>query len=468
MFEVNNKQYILNLSTGRKIYLYYSQGSGILMRWQAEDGKWQEPVPAARNGIGGFSACLGRSDDIHVLYQDYSGNIIYMYYSGGAWYRKPVLRSRNREAGEKQLHITCCGSGIYGFYMIENMGKSFLSFQELKNSDYPGLPNTIDPIYGASAYKVLSDGTGTLYIFYTTTKEGKSVSGFRSYEAGASKCSSFRAFPFPLSEMTVVSAAAGQSGNVHISLQNNETEEYSLVHYRGLLGADNWNGGTIATSDEALNNSEIYVDESTVRVFWTDKKEFFCRKSADSGVNWDAVEKLEGFDEKNISCFCYLQNTGKAIQGVRSAVVPGYFGDAPKLAFIGSPAETSAENDEAGSLRKAISETLKLFSGNINDLRAAVKELSKKLDGLEQANRQLELDISKCGIKDKFLENDITKIRTEVDQLKSRFASYGNARQDSPGEPDVPGNTDIPGNMPLMPGTGFNTVTAEFLKGLKK
>ena len=475
MFDVNNKQYIFNLSTGRKAYLYYSQGSGILMRWHSEDGKWQEPVPAARNGMEGFGACLDKDNGIHLIYQDFNGNIIYMNYSGGAWCRKPILRSRNQDAVDKQqLHIACCENGLYAFYILEYIGKKYLIFQDLKDSDSPVTPKTIDQVCGFPSYRVLSDNTGSVSIFYRTLKDGKKISGFRTYENGSLKWSSFQPLPSPLSDLTTICAAAGLSGGVHLCLQRNEEKKYSLLHCKVIPGANNWESMTLAESDETFCNTEIYTEEDCTRIFWANKKGISCRTSHDGGNNWDMEQKLDGFDE-HISCFSYIQNTGGKMREVRSSVIPGSFKDTPKLAFLNISSNNASvvEAGEAESLRRTLTETLKLLSGNINDLRNTIRELYKRLDSLDAAQQQLELDIGKYGVKDKFIENGMAKIRSELEVLKTRIDEFDAVKVKFDATPGVSNNSGekpgiYPDNIPLMPGTGFNSVTAEFLKGHKK
>ena len=474
MFDVNNKQYILNLSTGRKVYFYYSQGSGILMRWQSEDGKWQEPVPVAKNGLGGFSACLDKDNGIHVLYQDFNGNIIYMNYSGGAWNRKPVLRNSDQNIEGKQLNIACYENGIYAFYIVKYIEKKYLAFQYLKDFDSSVVPKTIDQVCNFPLYRVLFDNTGGLSIFYTALKDGKKISGFRNFNTGTLKWSSFQPLPSPLSDLTTICAAAGESGAIHIILQRNEGKKYHLVHYKAIPGDNNGKSMTLAESDETFYNTEIYIDEDCIRVFGANKTGISCRTSHDGGNNWDMEQKLDGFDEKHISCFSYIQNAGGNMCEVRSSVIPGSFMDTPKLAFLNiNSGNALIEDSEIESLKRTITEILKLLSGNINELYNIIIELYKRLDRLDAAQQQLELDMSKYGIKDKFAENDMAKIISELEVLKTRIDEYDVVKAKIDANPKVSGNSSekssiSPGNIPLMPGSGFNTVTAEFLKGQKK
>lgn len=490
MFDVNNKQYILNLSTGRKAYIYYSQGNGILIRWNSEDGKWQEPAAAAKNGLDGFSACLDKDDGIHVLYQDYGGNIIYMKYAEGAWNRKLLLRSRNQDTGDKQLHLACCENGIYAFFVIEYAGKKYLNFQDIVNFDNLATPKTIDQVGGFPSYRAFLDNTGGMWVFYRSLRDGKKTSGFRTYENSSSKWGSFHPLPSPLSDLKIVCVAESLSGDIHLCLQRNEDKKYVLVYSKSASGTDGWDNMPLAESEEMFNNTEITVEQGGIRVFWSNKTGIFCRTSHDDGSSWDTEQKLEDLDEKHTACFSYIQSTGGAAPEVHTSVFPGSFKDIPKLTYLEippaaaqaiqpvitqavQPADTFVKNSEAESLKKAIAETLKLLSGNINDLRDTIRELGKRMDSLAAHHQQLELDITKCGIKDKYMENDMLKIKSELELLKNRMNEYDAVKARSGANSGVSGNSGmetvaLPDNIPLMPGAGFNSVTAEFLKGLKK
>ncbi len=497
MFDVNNKQYILSLSTGRKAYIYYSQGNGILMRWNSEDGKWQEPVTAAKNGLEGFSACLDKEDGIHMLYQDYGGNIIYMKYTEGAWNRRLLLRSRDQDTEDKQLHLACCENGIYAFFVIEYAGKRYLSFQDILSSDNSTVPKTIDQVGGFPSYRAFLDNTGGMWVFYRSLRDGKKTSGFRTYENGSAKWGSFHPLPSPLSDLKIVCAAESLSGDIHLCLQRNEDKKYILLYSKSAFGTDGWESMPLAESEEMFNNTEFTVDQGGIRVFWSNKTGIFCRTSHDDGSSWDMEQKLEDLDEKHTSCFSYIQSTGGTAPEVHTSVFPGSFKDIPKLTYLEippattqaissaapqaiqpvitqviQPADTFIKDSEAESLKKAIAETLKLLSGNINDLRDTIRELSKRLDSLDAHHQHLELDITKCGIKDKYMENDMLKIKSELESLKNRM-NENDAVKAKPVANPVAVNSGIetvasPVNIPLMPGSGFNSVTTEYLKGLKK
>lgn len=474
MFDVNNKQYILNLSTGRKAYFYYTKGLGIFLRWQSEDGKWQEPILAVKNGLEGFSACLDKDNGIHVLYQDSGDNIIYMKYSEGTWNRKAVLRSKNQDAGNNQLHIACCKNGVYAFYIFNYIGKKYLNFQDLKYSDSPVRPITIDQVCDFPSYKVLFNNSGGMSIFYRALRDGKKVAGFKTYETGSSKWSSFQPFPSPNSDLPVLCAATGLSDTIHLCLQRNDGEKYCLIHCKYTPGSNNWENIVLAESQETFYNLEIYINEDCIRVFWANKTGITCRTSHDNGNSWDMEQKLDGFDDKHISCFSYIQNAGGNECDVRPSVIPGSFKDILKLAFLNTPSDkATVEDGEAESLRRTITELLKLLSGNINEIYNNIIDLYKRLDSYDAAQHKLELDINKYDIKEKLIENDMAKVISELDLLKTRIDEYDTVKTKSEANTTVSCCTSETSskyseNIPLMPGNGFNTVTVEFLKGHKK
>ncbi|HHX17495.1 MAG TPA: hypothetical protein GX727_01390 [Clostridium sp.] len=131
------------------------------------------------------------------------------------------------------------------------------------------------------------------------------------------------------------------------------------------------------------------------------------------------------------------------------------------------------------SLKNAILRSLEHLSDNIDEIKKTINALSKKINNIEARQTLLENQIdSEDFSEDRISQSDLLSIKAELDMLKkggivnSNYLehdtnNYLKSNDDSYLEPSDDSSLDE-NSLPVMPGSGFASITAEYLKNINK
>ncbi|MDQ2085971.1 hypothetical protein RBH29_05895 [Herbivorax sp. ANBcel31] len=115
------------------------------------------------------------------------------------------------------------------------------------------------------------------------------------------------------------------------------------------------------------------------------------------------------------------------------------------------------ETVDIPNLKKVILESLEYLSDNMDQLKETINKLNEKIDNIEAKQNFLENQIDPENLsEDRISQSDLLNIKSELDLLKKEKNNYQN--NDHYLEPN---------NQPVMPGSGFASITTEYLKNLK-
>ncbi|MFZ5989000.1 MAG: hypothetical protein ACOYWZ_18000 [Bacillota bacterium] len=122
----------------------------------------------------------------------------------------------------------------------------------------------------------------------------------------------------------------------------------------------------------------------------------------------------------------------------------------------------SAENTDLVELKKLVTDTLELITKNVSEIKQSINQLNEKINNIEERQLILENQVdSQDSVRNSTSQTDISSIKTELELLKKE--AYNNKHNPAPDPRSAPSN-----NRPVMPGSGFASITPEFLKNLNK
>lgn len=157
---------------------------------------------------------LPLGESIHVVCQDTSGAIIYLYYDGLVWKKLILFSSKDARPYPKHFALIPVGSHINLYYVIEYKEKYMLVHQILNRPDDE--PTVVDYIsHSTTPFSVCYNPSGDITVCYKNT-EG--ISGTRTYRWSQKKYSPFVKLIVPAS-----------SDNVTMFTDTDGTEYYSAV-----------------------------------------------------------------------------------------------------------------------------------------------------------------------------------------------------------------------------------------------
>lgn len=437
------------------------------MRSLGKDGKWTEPVATAKWALSGFAAGLDNNGTIHILCQDGTGTIVHMASDRDSWAKRSILKSKTNT--EKHFQMITHEDEVYLFFVLEYTNKKMLTFQLLKNREPLGMPKAIDALVESMIpYTVCLSRSGTIYTFYTPANEEYHYPGYRYYQACNNKWSPFIPLLDLAADDEILFAQPEDNGKIHLCFQRKNDDVYQLwCCTLSKDGSKTENENVLAESSQPFCDASLIVQDHLLKVYWIDQESIWYRESCDNGLRWGDVQSYSNFEESDFSCCVLLQKNRDQSSMTTPLILPGNLDQGVHLGFIPADIQTRKEAPEhPEDLKELIMQTLQLLSGNINDLRSALQKLSKEVEQMNAIHQQLELEINKCDIKDTFLEEEIKKIKNSIMEIEEKL-SRENTPSPSlslPVDHELVKKTD---NTPLMPGTGFHSITPEFLKGLK-
>jgi predicted nucleic acid-binding Zn-ribbon protein len=125
------------------------------------------------------------------------------------------------------------------------------------------------------------------------------------------------------------------------------------------------------------------------------------------------------------------------------------------------PKNLTVDSDlnELSDLKVQIKDNFKTISESIAEIVLSIKQIEKKIGNLEARQTVLENNISEeddTRNRDT-VNSDLSTLKTELEILKRQSS---NAKTNTTYEQS--------GNKPVMPGSGFANITADYLKNLNK
>ena len=139
----------------------------------------------AFDGTDDFDVCIDDNDNIHLVYQNNNGEILYAYYNKKEWIFLPVLQSKTKMFYNKGIRLIRVNNWLNILYSVEYKGKKLLTHQFVNAGDIQ--PSAIDVINGN--FYTSCDSRGNIYVLYYSENE-KSF-GIKKYIWGKKDWSDF-------------------------------------------------------------------------------------------------------------------------------------------------------------------------------------------------------------------------------------------------------------------------------------
>lgn len=380
MYDIEKKQYILKLATGKIINIFYKEGSGIYISSLSKKNYWLEAIPLARDTSPYFSVDLDAQDNVYILFQDKHGNILRGRYNSENVSIKPVLNSKNPTSYNKHLHVICSGDKIYYFYTLEYSGNKLLSYQVQNGSGNLSTPKVIDYVSeSVIPYRVVQDFKKDIYIFYKSNDTKAPAIGYKKYNPESDSWSDFENAVSVPSESSIIDVIMDSENNIYISWQKGNPQKYELLCSLKPSASDSWlPESTIASQQYNFYNSSLFVVNGLLACFWIRGNSIYYSSRTNVGTLWSKEEKYSFYENKPFYCTVYKSNTKENTRETIYNELPANFLGGYRIAFINdSNLKPGTPNQD--EVRTILSDTLKSLGKNLDEVKQLVSDLKNRL-----------------------------------------------------------------------------------------
>ncbi|HHW32268.1 MAG TPA: hypothetical protein GXX20_11465 [Clostridiaceae bacterium] len=417
MYDINRKHYIIKLSNGKIINIFYKDNAGILLSVLNKRNQWTEPLVLLKNCHPDFSACVDDNDNIHVLCQDNNGNIMYIYSNNNDWNIETILKSKNPSPYNKYLNLVYFQEVLIFLFVIEYGGRKILSYQ-IKEKDKLTAPKVIDyvPFVNKPFHVVLSPNN-SLHVVYKFTESKSNHIGFRTFIKEEDRWGEFIPITNYKGDSDLLSASSDISGSIHLLWQKDALQKYELMYSKYQpLSENRYMEIPLFTAEYSFELSSIILLEEQVIVFWVRDNNIYYCISEDGGNTWGKASTYQLQGGRVVYCMVYRSTFENELFTSYINELPGNYSGGYKLAFAGDYI-FKQKIVGAEDFRYKLTGTLELLAKNMEDTRKSLENLQTKVLNLESRKNKIEQEIEKINIKYDMLNSDLTKIRNIVELI---------------------------------------------------
>lgn len=459
-------QYLITLSTGKILRLFYKENTGICMSVLDKNKEWQDAIVLAKTTLPDFSACIDPKDNLHILCQNPAGSILYITGKAGAWNTIPILTSRNPAQYDKHLQITQAGGNTYFLYCLLYEGKKLLSYQYRNAQGILSKPKVIDYLPdGNKPYQLVTDSRQQLYLFYRFADDRNGRLGYRTYQPSHGQWGEFNPLTQYTGESEVLTAAFDTDASLHVCWQRKAGQTYELLYSRKKSSADAWDSETLLhTASSPFDTVSLLFSDNKPAVCRCEEKAFVYRISRDNGSTWDDWQERP-FSGNAPLLVHYLSNLPENRPQHGNRIPAEITQEGFHLSYP-HKSDTTGSLTTADGLRTLITKTMTELSSSYSTLSKTVREANDAVESITMRQNHMELAIEKHEAKLELMEALLAKFTEDLDNMKrlqehisvNPFpADAGKHREEAEDE-----------NLPVMPGAGFSSITAQYLRNMTK
>jgi hypothetical protein len=410
MYNINRRQYILKMSSGRYINIFFKPNAGLCCSELTANNAWTSPSIILKNALPGFSACLDTSDNIHLLCQDENSNLVYIRYKDGSWLSKLISRSKN----EKLPCILNPGKKVYLFYVVETSEKNLLVCQTFSEG-YLTFPKPIGYVRRSSKpYTIVNGKSGTVHLFYPSPMENTLCCKTLNADTDEWSDPVNINIGMNLSRTQILSVFRDQTGDFHLSLQETNVHKYELIYLRIPAGQETpYNEAVLSSSPYNFLNSSLLVLNKKIIIYWVREDNIIYCVSVDNGNSWSKPEKLGSFNIQLFHCTRFYSNDPKNNIDTINNDIPAMFSDGFQPAFINEFKANDVEIFETADYS-----TVKIIA-NIEEINRMANKTDNAIKKLEDKIHIFTSNYNKFIIGQLQNDNDIVILNSKLELLKS-------------------------------------------------
>lgn len=303
-----HNDHVVRFKNGDIWHFFSQKGRGIYLRCMKKNGDWGNAIDLVPNAKGHFSVTIDCRDHLHLIYQGYDGEIVYMEHNGNRWNKQLLHRFEPSSyevqfptiiAFNQQVHAifaigTIPSDEMWSLYHCYNKGNGWIKGEIItyKNGKQP-CPFYLDHDRQSLhlVYRSLYQDQYRLYYCYFDGLRGR----WSIPESLSRNISDFNTPSILVkNDRLHLAWTSINNSNLQVMYRNWPINPYFKVgpERERLL------------SDRESNCSDpmLFWMDDRLWCMWYQNSDIYCCSSPDGGATWDAAKPL-GWSHIN-SCYC--------------------------------------------------------------------------------------------------------------------------------------------------------------------
>lgn len=514
MYDRFKNQYIFKMANGKIINYFFKENTGICTSSINRRNLWSDSTVLARDSTRGFSADIDKNDRINLVYQDTKGNLFVMRFVNTQYKIFKLLNSKNITTYDKHLKLINFSESIFCLYVVEHNGNKLLSFQSSNKDLIFSNPKVIDYCEdSALPFTAFLDPNGMLVVFYYSKDSKRGTLGIKIINCENDSVGEFISVSDYSSDALILGGFSDTEGNYHLLWERKTEENYELCYSCKARGSDKFETErVIDISASSHINASLIERNNSLICYWVVSNTVFFSASFDK-ARFSTPEIYTQFEGKQFYCITYKDNTQGRLNRSIEETLPVNFTNGLHFAFSDLKLDNSPENR---------SNTIQSFSikDRSSEYDSKLKGMNDRIEVLEKRLTQNDMEMQKVLIRISQLESDLNKkikaakakpydeeIRTnkapsniepnvldrfrnmenkiisndfvqdpKIEEIKKQIAmeTKGNTKNEKAevkkdeSEAVRKFKEQSMNNFPMMQGSGFSSITPEYLKNLGK
>lgn len=304
----HRNDHIVRFKNGDIWHFFPQKGKGIYLRCMKKNGIWRNPVELVANAHEHFSVSIDRHDHLHLIYQGYNGEIVYMEYNGNKWNKQLLHQYDTAEymvqyptvcALDQQVHAifavrTIPFNGIWSLHHYYNDAKGWNKCEITRYTD----GKQTSPFY-------LDHDEKSIHIVYRSPHRGQYRLFYCHFDSARKRWS----IPEPLSRnltdcnMPSILVINNRLHFVWTSIRNSNLQVMYrnrplISHFKAHLE----NETLLSYEESNCSDPQLLWADNQLWCMWYQNGDIHCCSSSDEGTTWNQAKPL-GWSHID-SCYC--------------------------------------------------------------------------------------------------------------------------------------------------------------------
>ena len=310
----HRNDHIVRFNNGDIWHFFSQNGKGIYLRCMKKNGIWKNEVDLVASACDSFSVSIDCHDHLHLVYQDHSGEIVYMEYNGSEWNKQlihqydtssyivqfPTIIPLNR-----QVHVifavgTIPPSGVWTLYHCYSNGNDWIKSEITRYTD----GKQTSPFY-------LDHDQKSIHMVYRSLYRNQHRLFYCHFDGTRNRWSMPENLSRNLGDCNMPGILVKNS-KLHLAWTTIRNSNLQVMYrnrpLRPYFKTSTEKDALLSAGESNCSDPQLLWADNQLWCIWYQNGDIYCCSSPDDGITWDQPKPLGWSHIDNCHCIRYSSN----------------------------------------------------------------------------------------------------------------------------------------------------------------